>query len=287
MTDNGNSTAGDLQLVIDAGFAGTPAAIGPAAGFQPLGVDSDCPGCDPAEIPQSLSDLGELLSYTYDMTVRRAGELNIPVVGGVSGGFDRRVVVYEWTRYKELSGTNGIKCRYGYVIRFCLTVSHWDVKAKVSLPFLSAQAELGNIQASWLMQVRGLSGPKIDAQILPPQELKVETFVIARRSLADVIGAVSDQSTKFHPGIVTARVDPNSPEVAYWQAVVRAFAVDSVRRGRKRADAQARLGSTDAGDADVIGEVYEFFGVPDPTAEPGAGARENALRLLRGVRVDK
>jgi hypothetical protein len=187
---------------------GEATILGPGDGFTPFGGDADCPGCDPGEIPQTTDDLEELVSYTYDLTVRRAGEFNIPVVGSVSGGFDRRVVVYEWTRYKEVDGAQEIKCRYGYAIRFCLTVSKWDVQAKLSLPFLSAQAELGNLQASWLMQVRGLVGPKIDAAVLPPQELKVETFVIARQSLEAVIAAIADPSTRFRPGVMLTRIDP-------------------------------------------------------------------------------
>lgn len=259
----------------------------PGTGFVPLGADADCPGCNSADIPQTVDQLGELLSYTYDLTVRRAGELNIPVVGSVSGGFDRRVVVYEWTRYKEVAGADGVKCRYGYVIRFCLTVSKWEAQAKVSLPFLSAQAELGNLQASWLMQIRGLVGPKIDAVVLPPQELKVETFVIARQSLVAVITAVNDPTTQFRPGILLARIDAVTSDVVYWRAAVQAFSVESVRRARTRSEAFSRLGSIDPLDADLMAEVYSYFGLQDPNTTPGPGAREQAQRLLRGIRVDK
>lgn len=100
------------------------------AGYTPVGDDSQGSGCDSNEIPQSTDELGELTSLTYDLTVRRAGELNIPVAGTVSGGFDRRVLVWEWTRFKELHGSDGIRCRYGYTVRFCLTVSKWEAQAK-------------------------------------------------------------------------------------------------------------------------------------------------------------
>lgn len=277
----------DIAALLRPVLAGSPATQEPPVGLEPLGAPGECPGCDPAEIPQTIDELGELVSYTYDLTVRRAGELSIPVVGSLAGGFDRRVVVYEWTRYKEISGAGGIRCLYGYVIRFCLTVSKWDAQVKVSLPFLSAQAELGNLQATWLMQVRGLVGPKIDAVVLPPQELKVETFVIARQSLEQVIAAVADPTTQFRSGILVARISPLSPEAGYWRAAVQAFAIDSVRRGRARSDAQSRLGSSDSADWDTITEAYTYLGVADPNANPGSPAREQAERLLRGVRVDK
>lgn len=276
----------DIDRILDSALGGKPTSHQIPHGLEPLGKDADCPGSDPNEIPQTPDKLGELISLTYDITVRRAGELDIPVVGMVSGGFNRRVVVYEWTRYKTLCGTGGIECRFGYVIRFCLTVSKWDAHAKTSLPFLSAQAELGNIQASWLMQVRGLVGPRIDEVVLPPQELKVETFIIARQSLIAVIKAINDPTTKFVPGILLARINPVSQESKYWAAVVQAFAMDSVRRRRTRADAQTRLGAISSSDNDLITEVYAFFGIEDPDEKPGSGAREHAASILRGLHVD-
>jgi hypothetical protein len=233
-----------------------------------------------------MDELGELLSFTYDLTATQAGQLNIPVVGSVSGGNSRRVVVFEWTRYKTLFGTNNVECRYGYVIRFCLTVSKWDVQGKLNLPFLSAQAELGNIQASWVMQVRGLVGPKLDAVILQPQDLKVETFIIARQSLEAAIKAISDPSTHFIPGLVVGRVDPTSKDSLYRLSAVRAFALSSVKRGRTGADAQSRLGSSDMADIDTVTETYSFCGVSTPADKPDTAARETATRLLGGISAD-
>jgi hypothetical protein len=255
-------------------------------GFAPLGESFEAPEVDPGQIPQTKDELSELLSFTYDLTVTRAGELNIPIVGSVSGGFNRRVIVYEWTRFKELTGRGSIKYRFGYVIRFCLTVSKWEVQGKLSLPFLTAQAELGNIEASWLMQVRGLIGPKIDSVVLPPQDLKVETFVIAKQSLNSAIAAISDPKTKYVPGIVLASIDPNAPSVAYWLSAVKAFAIDSARRGRTGAQTMARLGTTDPAANDVITEVYNFLGITNPNQVPDNPARENAAMILRGIKAD-
>ncbi len=277
----------DVRAALAPILAGSPTSPARPVGFQPLGAAADCPGCDPSEIPQNKDQLGELISYVYDLTVRRAGELNIPVVGSVSGAYDRRVVIYEWTRYKEIPGAHGVRCQYGYVIRFCLTVSKWSVEGKTSLPFLTAKAELGDIQAGWMMQVRGLVGPKIDAVVIPPQELKVETFYIAAKSLTEVIAAINDPTTKFIPGILLARIDPEAAEAAYWRSAVKAFAADSVRRGYSRSDTFARLGSTSSADSDLVSETYAFFGISDPNADPEAGAREQAEKMLRGIRVDK
>lgn len=287
MSSRPQAPAAHLPSLLSPLLTGAAATVPSLAGFQPIGGEADCPGCNPSEIPQTMDQLSTLISHSYDLTVRRAGELNIPIAGSVSGGFERRVVVYEWTRYKEIDGSGGIKCHYGFVIRFCLTINKWDAKAKLTLPFLSAQAELGQLEASWLMQVRGLVGPKINEVVLPPRELKVETFVVAIQSLEAAIKAINDPTTQFRSGILLARISPAAPDTDYWRSAVKSFAIDSVRRGKKRMDAQARLSSTDPVDVDLLSEAYSYFGIVDPTVDPGPGAREQAERLLRGIRVDK
>ncbi len=288
-----NAQGADEARAARAVAAALETVLGPTSGlltvpegFTPQARDGQCPGSNPAEIPQTLEELGELLSFTYDMTATQAGQLNIPVVGSVSGGTNRRVVIFEWTRYKSLFGTNGIECRYGYVIRFCLTVNKWDAEGKLNLPFLSAQAELGNIQASWVMQVRGLTGSKLDAVILPPQDLKVETFIIAKQSLEAAIKAIADPTTRFVPGIVVSKVDPNSKESLYKLSAVRAFALSSLKRGRTGADTQGRLASTDTAAVDAINETYAYCGVSNPAEKPSNAAREAAGRLLGGISAD-
>ena len=89
----------EIERLLGSVLRGDATILRPWEGFVPFGGEAECPGCDPGEIPQTPDELAELVSYTYDLTVRRAAELNIPVIGSVSGGFERRVVVYEWTRY--------------------------------------------------------------------------------------------------------------------------------------------------------------------------------------------
>jgi hypothetical protein len=88
---------------LEANFARVP------TGFVPIGKELLAPGIDPSQIPQTLNDLDVLISFTYDLTVSKAMELNIPVVGSGSGGFERRVLL-EWTRIRERANRilNGI-----------------------------------------------------------------------------------------------------------------------------------------------------------------------------------
>jgi hypothetical protein len=254
--------------------------------FTPLGRDIKVTGVDVSKIPGTIEDLGELVAYTYDLSVTRAGELNIPVVGDISGGFDRRVVILEWTRYKELIDQEQIKYRYGYVIRFCLTVNQWKLQSQIRLPILAAKAELGEIKASWLMQIRGLKGKIIDEAILLPQELNVSTFVLAKQSLEKAIEAVHDPSTKFEPGILLATIDPTTPDTEYWLGAVKAYALSYIKRGKTQLEAIAKLGTPEPDVIDTIAETYIYLGVTDPASKPSDMAQKNAGKILRDFKVD-
>ena len=280
-----NALAATMAASINAFVTESPKFAGAPAGYVPLGGNTAPKNINPSDIPQTIDELGELESYTYDLTVTAAGKLDIPVVGSVSGGVERRVVVFEWSQFKKVFDAN-IEYRYGFVIRFCLIFSKWNVNTKLTLPFLAAESELGNIRAAWLMQVRGLAGTPISSVIIPPQDLKVETFVIAKQSLDAAIKAVRDPNTRFVPGIVLSRIDPTTPETAFWQAAVKAFAVSCVKRGRTRESAQSRLGSTDTASADIIAEVYDSFGINLPNVSPDNSAKTSATRILQGIEAD-
>jgi hypothetical protein len=178
-----------------------------------------------------------------------------------------------------------VERRYGYAIRFCLTVNKWDANAKLSLPFLSAQAELGQVEAGWTMQVVGLSGPKIREAVLPPKPLTVETFVIAQQSLEKVIDAVNDPTTRFLPGTVVAVNDPEVPATRLRKSVVQTFALYRLYKGDSANRTIANLGSVNGADTDNVVQVYRQLGAGTGNDEPPPGARSAAQGLLGGLKV--
>ena len=259
-----------------------------AGHWEPLGTTTimeSATGAGAEDFPKSIDELEDLVSTIYDLTVTRAGELKIPVAGSVGGGMSRRVVISEYSQSKVVVDSSGVERRYGYAIRFCLTVNKWNVDAKLSLPFLSAQAQLGQIEAGWTMQVLGLAGEKIRAAILPPKALSVETFVIAQQSLEKIIDAVKDPTTKFIPGVVIAVSDPNAPRFLLRRGVVQGFALYRLFKGNSIDQAIAELGTNVGADHDTIIDVYGAIGVTAPNESPDANARSAAQGLLGGLKV--
>lgn len=256
------------------------------AGVVAAGPASPITMATTGSIPTTMAELPELQSRAYDLTVRAATELSIPVIGTIGGGLERRVIVYEWSRSAKVVGDDGVQRLYGWAIRLCLTINKWNAQAAIALPVLAAQAQMGAISASWVMQVRGLAGMKIDSVVLPPEDLNVETFVLARQSLNEAIRAAYDPATVFVPGIVLSEIHPNTPESEYWLAAVRTYALSCIRRSRTMEEALERLDNIDAAAIDIITEVYNRLGIAGADEEPSNAANDAASDILRGIDAD-
>jgi hypothetical protein len=256
-------------------------------GFLPLGPKAAIQtGIPPGELPKSIDELPIQISRTYELSATAAAELRIPVIGSVSGGFSRRVVVLERTAYKELDDS-GTTYQYGYAIRLGITVSKLTSDVKATLPFLAASAELGQIEAKWILQVLGLSGSKIDSVALPPTELNVETFVLAKQSLTSLIQAVRDSTTTFSAEQIGVMKPADVIEREYLVSIGRAYALGRLEKGRKRGQALSELGSARDELRDTVVDTYkDYAGITVDNEDPSAVVRGKAATLLGPVKVE-
>lgn len=237
-------------------------------------------------IPTNLSELNQGLSRTYDLSVTAAGSLSIPVIGSVSGGFDRRVIVLERTAYKLVPQGN-IEYQYGYAVRLAITVNKVAADMKLTLPFMAASAEIGRVEGKWILQVAGLAGAKVDAAILPPTELSVETFVLAKQSLTALINAVHDSETTFTATKVGVKKPADVVEREYRIAVGRAYALGRIHKGRNLNKALSELDTIDDILKDTITDTYkEYAGITSNNSVPSASVRAKARTTLGDVKVE-
>jgi hypothetical protein len=240
---------------------------------------------DPSDIPTRLDQLDNNDTSAYDLSITAALDANIPVLG-VSGDLNRRVIVLERAVYKiVMDGETTL--HYGYAIRFCLTVNKFDAKLKLTLPILTASAELGIVEAKWVLQIRGLAGPKITAAILPPTELNVETFVLIKQSLTAAIDAVNDATTVFKAEPIAKIVPIPDEEKDLRGSAVKSFALTAIQAGRSLQAARDRLGSDEAFDNDTLASVYnQILGILDPQLEPNGDQKKKARGFLGQIRAD-
>jgi TPR repeat protein len=241
---------------------------------------------DPGERPKTLAELTSAMNRSYDLSVTRAGDLNIPVVGSIGGSYNRRVVILERAAYKTVVGHSGAQYHLGYALRLCLTVNKWDANLKASLPFLAASAQMGQIEAGWMLQVLGLAGPRIDAATAPPGELNVETFVIAKQSLTALIEAINDRSTTFS-AFQLARIEPVDKQGDdFRRSAARTYAMSRIARRSSLADALDRMRSGDEIVNQSIRDTYEAIAPGGPTDRPTDEAVRKVRELLGGIEAD-
>jgi hypothetical protein len=256
--------------------------------FRPYGL-STLAAFGPTATNLKLGDLSEAVSHSYELTVSAAADLQIPVVGSASGGMNRKIIVLERAAFKKEPPANATDTEkhYGYAIRLCITVSRWQANTKISLPFLAASAQLGNIEAQWILQVIGLTGTPIDEAILPPTELNVDTFVIAKQSLEKLIAAINDPKTTFQAKLIAEIRPINYEEQKLQQAIAVAYALTCLERGRSLAGALERLGSPNSAVQDSIREVYESVaGLTDAAQKPTGEIKHKAAELCGRIRAD-
>ena len=254
--------------------------------YKPVGPKISVPlaRAEEVKIPKKLNDLPQAVVRAYNLSVTMASELSIPVIGSVSGGYNRRVVVLERSAFKKIPHEDE-KHHYGYAIRLCLTINKWETSLKTSLSFLAASAELGHIKAEWILHVMGLAGLKIDEAIIPPRELNVETFVLIQQSLSKLIKAKNDKSTKFIPTLLAIERPKDALEKVYKINVAKGYALSSLEKGWKLNKAIKELKTEDDEMIETIVEVYKVAGITDPVSKPGIETRNWANSILGKVLV--
>lgn len=237
----------------------------------------------PAGGPTRIQDLPFQESTVYDLSVTSAGQASIPVIGSVSGGANRRVVVLERRAYMKQAATDGIEY-LGYAIRLVVTVNKLDASMKISLPFLAASAEVGTIEGKWMLQVVGLSGPKMDSAAIPPSELSVETFVLAKQSLTNLIAGIDDASTVFLPQRVYLEKTEDQKQRDLMVAIGSCYALAALERRWKSQDALNRIANANPAVTDAVTDVYkDFAGIQNPVEVPSTTVQKAARDLLDHV----
>lgn len=237
------------------------------------------------QLPKTVDELTDTVTRTYDLSANAAADINIPVVGSVGGGFGRRVVLLERSSFAPVEKEDGTY-RYGYAIRLAITVNKLTAEMQLSLPFLAASAEVGQIEGKWMLQVIGLAGEKIDSAILPPKELSVETFVLASQSLENLIKAVRDQTTTFTARLIGVQRPAAIVKRRYRQSVGRAYAIGSVERGWTLDKAMRELSAPSDVQKDAIADTYrEFAGIANPSESPTEEVRKIARDVLEDVKT--
>jgi hypothetical protein len=250
-------------------------------GAYPLGPAAKVDAAPPAaQLPKKLNDLSRARTFTYDLSVHAASKLGIPILGSASGDYSRRVVVLERSAFKKIDHAD-VTWRYGYAIRLALTVTKRKGDLKVNLPWLAASAELGQIEATWILEVVGLSGEAIDKATITPTQLNVETFVIAKQSLERLIDAVRHKDTVFTAEAIGVERPVDVVEREYLVGAARSYALSRLEKGRTLKQALDDVRPERELVTDAIADAYkEYAEITSRGKKPSEVVRARARDLL-------
>jgi hypothetical protein len=275
-----------LSMLITPGLVpvGELATPGVSGGSPPKNGDRRNALAD--EGPDRPAGLPYQLTRAYDLSVSGAIEANIPVAGSGAFSASRRVIVLERVGYQVRAIPDGVTEHVGFAIRLCVTVNKLDANVKLSLPFITASAQLGSTEAVWMLQIIGLTGPKIAAVEIIPTELNVETFVIAKQSLQRLIEALNDAETRLDAKVIARQGPPTTIEARYSPMVLQAAALGALARGWSAQDAASRfhwdLTQIPSWFTDVYQDIAAIATLTDRPSREVIGV---AARLLGNVSV--
>ncbi|MCA0361517.1 MAG: hypothetical protein LCH41_10745 [Armatimonadetes bacterium] len=223
-------------------------------------------------------------SSSYELTITAAQSLNVPVMGTVSGGASKRVVVLERRAYRKQPVAGGVEY-IGYTIRLAVTVNRLEANAKLSLPFLAASAEIGQIEGRWTVQVVGLTGPKIDEALIPPAELSVEQYFKAKECLRLLIEALSDPSTTIQEQRIFMEPAADLDQMRSDEALGRAYGLSCLDRRWRLQRALAEVVGARQALLDAVTSTYsQVAGITGELEDIPPSAQIEARRLLGEIR---
>jgi hypothetical protein len=234
----------------------------------------------PERIPTSIDQLGDAKSDCYSLSLNSAMELGIPIIGSMSGSYERKVVILEAAAHKPIK-IKGTKYKYGWAVRINVTVKNIKGEVKAALPWLAASAELGLMEAQWGIYVTGLTGNKVRSAMVNPRELNVQSYVEATQSMAEIVAAVNHRSTKFIPALIGIEKSKQVLATEYLLGAAHAYALRQLASRKALERTLSDLGSDRDFVNDAIKELYkQFASIEDEKQKPSELDKVRAKDLL-------
>jgi len=237
--------------------------------------------------PTGLRDLPNTDTFTSVMSVDLAAAVGIPLYGSVDAKFSRRIYIQEFLRFVDDESSTPKK-RYAVGVRWVVNVKILNASVKISsLPFISASAQVGDVEASARFQIIGLNSAKINQAIPVPADLNVETYVVMQDAFKKIKDLVDDAGTIVTPQVVAiwTEVADHSPQ-AYETALATCWALSKIDENKSLQTAMDESPQNSFFFNDAMKSVYiDIAKTSDLLTKPSAEARTLAHDRLLGFRL--
>lgn len=246
----------------------------------------------PAALPQctnipTLEQISGNLEYHQAfMSTSSAAKLGIPVGGNFSGSGNQMVLVRDFSRGAQCPSTDGTTTLfYGQAIRTVVSMSSFEGKGDLTLPFIAASASLNNKSNQVSVIVYGFANPKIDTVIanIAGKELNVETYSDFIKVERDIIALIPDpQTTK---SVVRLGAITNIPPPNFIENVITAYALYQIGERQSCIEAKSNFRNRDNPSAMAIDEAYKRVVGACDVNKPSQIQSLQAKELLLNLKV--
>lgn len=155
-------------------------------------------------IPKTLQELdsGEG-SWSKVLSTQVATSLQIPFLPIQVKG-QQSVFIQEYSKYRDVTQRTG-KVRYGIAIRWIISMTQLDAKAKLDQAnLIAASVEFGYARATAKFEVIGMQSREIGKLIPAPDTLTVDQYALFAQRLAMIKELVWEPATIITPQLLAA-----------------------------------------------------------------------------------
>jgi hypothetical protein len=177
----------------------------------------------------------------------------------------------------------GTKVLYGVSSRLELGITTFDVNTRLSLPFLAAQAQVGNATINYRMELVGWTGSVKD--FLSKGEFNVEGYARFRDTMDRIKGMVFDDVAHINPEPLFVEFPTAIGEDA--ELVISVATTFAVRHAGRGDSVMQAFESTGSGallsplEMDAIRRAYLVLGIATDNQRPTSEQRNRAKELLQ------
>lgn len=265
----------------DRGVTGLGAKIAAAAGGA-VAPDQTC------TVPPTAEELDEFRDERYELQASAAARLGLAfLTGSVSG--NRKSIVTDFMRGAFCTSESGSRVFYGASCRLVVDVSGFSADAKLTLPVIAAQVEMGVAKAMYRLSAKGYVG-KISDVLGASGDLNVENYVNMIKAIDILKGRIADDTANVRPRPLYLDVDQAEVDVEAGRrlSVGATFALSQIASGRSLKDTRSAIDweswSPEAQGA-ILSTFSELLGDVDAESKPSGQAVRVCQSLLGPLRL--
>ncbi len=226
-------------------------------------------GLNPKSPPRpDVSELACWSQENYQLDTKAAAHLGFPIAR-LGAELQRTLLIFGTSRWADTDSGDGHVYRFGVALRVLVHVTSTTIKGDVTLPSVAADVQLGNVQASAQLLVRGYNGSTLGTLLPPWQSFDVDSYAAYMAAISAIQNEVMAHDENIVPQLLATTIAgpslPSSAQSVGTVAALRGIADGTSFRNLVDEESQASVEVKDA----ILQKYTELGLAPedDPTPD--------------------